>query len=230
MSHQRTPPHPGFGLDRPISRLFARGARLALFASVIVCAQACLVPQSVDAIPTVAHSPPRFDVSSFPAYLLDRYKLTLYRQTIADASLTPSCHCEIQIPPLPIIEDDPTVDLQVHWFIDYDLSVPRSLAPWPGSDLFLQGSFDNPSTLRSINNFNFDADSAGIVVSGTHVLEVVVGERNGFDTRPTAPFPNRAMLPGYQPAVYKFVIDVHIEQTSQVPTCPSNLPSVRVCQ
>ena len=228
MSCQRTPHHPRSGPKRRISRWSWRGARLALIASVIVCAQACLVPQSVDPIQTVAHSPPRFDVSAFPSYLLDTYKLTLYRQGPQDVSL--NCHCEIQIPPLPIIEDDPTVDLQVHWFIDYDLAVPRSLAPWPGSDLFLQGSFDNPSTLRSINNFNFDADSAGIVVSGSHVLEVVVGERNGFDSSPTAPFPNRTMLPGYELAVYKFVIDVHIEQTSQVPTCPSNLPSVRVCQ
>lgn len=229
MSHPRTSNHPDFWLERPISRLFARGARLALIASVIVCAQACLVPQSVDAIPTVAHSPPRFDVSSFPPYLLDKYKLTLYRQGPADVPL--NCHCEIQIPPLPVIEDDPTVDLQIHWFIDYDLAVPRSLAPWPGSDLFIQGTFDNPSTLRSSNNFNFDADSAGIVVSGTHVLEVVVGEANGFDRRPTAPFPNRSMLPGYVPAVYKFVIDVHIEQTGPVPqNCPSNLPSARICR
>lgn len=228
MSRQPTSDHPRFLLKRLISRLFVRGARLALIASVVVCAQACLVPQSVDAIPTVAHSPPRFDVSSFPAYLLDRYKLTLYRQGPADVAL--NCHCEIQIPPLPVIEDDPTVDLQIYWFIDYDLAVPRSLAPWPSSSILLRGVFENGSTLRSTNNFNFDADSQSINVSGTHVLEVVVGEASGFDLSPKAAFPNRSMLPGYVPAVYKFVIDVHIEQTGVPPTCPSNLPSVRVCR
>lgn len=188
------------------------------------------MPQSVDAIQSSPHPPPRFDVSdpvSFPTYLVDVPILTLFRQGSTDVAR--NCHCVIVIPELRVIEDDPTVDLTVHWFIDYNLSVPRTLAPWPGHDQPLPGIFDDPlATQRKINGFTFDADEANIVVSGTHTLEVVVGETGGFNTDSTAILPNRSMKTGYTAAVYKFVIDVHIEQT--VTQCPGVLPSVRVCQ
>jgi hypothetical protein len=208
-----------------------RGVGLALFASVVVCAQSCLVPQSVEPITVQPHPAPRFDLSvtALPPYLTDVPILTLYRQGSKDAVAVPPCHCQIHIPQLTIIEDDPTVSLTVHWFVDYDLTKPFSTAPWPLGEQTLAGNFDNPNlTTRKINDFYFDADSFGIPVSGTHTLEVVVGETDGFETGGNVPFPNRTMKPGYSPAVYKFVINVIIEQT--IATCPTDPPSEQVCQ
>ena len=216
---------------RLISQRVQRGASLALFALVVVCAQSCLVPQSIDPNASQPHPPPRFDLSvaAMPPYLTEVPILTLFRQGSKDAVANPPCHCQIHIPELTIIEDDPTVSLTVHWFIDYNLSNPRSEAPWPGHDQILPGTFDDPNaTTRTINSFDFDADSANVFTSSTHTLEVVVGETDGFDNSTTVTFPNRTMKPGYGLAVFKFVINVIIEQT--ILTCPTDPPSVHVCQ
>jgi len=50
-----------------------------------------------------------------------------------------------------------------------------------------------PSTMRRrssiVRTFQFDADAVGIVTSGVHLVEVVIGETDGFDpsstTQPT---------------------------------------------
>jgi hypothetical protein len=60
-----------------------------------------------------------------------------------------------------------------------------------------------------------------------HIVEVVVGEAAGFD-RASTTLPNRAMKPGYTPAVYRFAVDVRVERV--VGQCPQSPPSRRVCQ
>src|SRR5205814_1307937 len=73
------------------------------------------------------------------------------------------------------------------------------------------GNFnDVTQTTRPLPTFSFDAAELGIVSSGLHVVEVVVGETTGFDPASTT-FPNRAMLQGYTAATYKFVVDLHLE-------------------
>ena len=186
---------------------------------VYVCAQSCLVPQSVDPQGDTPHPAPHFVVESIPSYLLG--VLQLVRQGSLDAT----CHCQIQIPPLTVEEDDPTIDLEVRWFVDYKLSDPRSQAPWPGSTDTLKGTFDDPTAkVRQFRTgFNFDADT-----NGTHLLEVVVGEPAAFDDSATAALPNRTPHAGYTLAVYRFPINVDVTQS--VANCPQQLPSVKVCQ
>ena len=56
---------------------------------------------------------------------------------------------------------------------------------------------------------------------------MVVGETTGFDDSPNASQPNRSMKPGWFSAVYKWAVDVHLEQvTGQCSTAP---PSKQVC-
>jgi hypothetical protein len=58
------------------------------------------------------------------------------------------------------------------------------------------------------------------------VVEVVVAEQTGFDPAATSQ-PNRTMKDGWVSVVYKWVIDVHLEQvTGQCATAP---PSKQVC-
>lgn len=198
-----------------------RGPRLAIRMAVIVCAlasQSCLVPQSVDPIGEPAHPPPHFVLESIPSYMLAPV-LHLDRQGTVDGA----CHCVLEIPQLTVHEDDPTVELQVRWFVDYDLSVPRSQSPWPGATWTLPANFNDPTyTERTINKFAFDPDTGGI-----HVVEVVVGETAGFDDSPTVPLLNRTMKPGFTLALYRFVIDVNLQQITG--SC-ANIPSVLVCQ
>ncbi|MGE5048498.1 MAG: hypothetical protein ACM3PC_08035 [Deltaproteobacteria bacterium] len=186
------------------------------------------MPQNVDAIQTEPHPPPQFLVGEIPDYLVTP-QLQLYRQGAADAAQTPPCHCVVEIPPLSISEPDPTVDLTVRWFVDYDLSVPRSTNPVRPQET-LQGTFnDSTKTRREIGKFDFDAD--GLVLnSGPHVLEVVVGESAGFDDSPGVGEPNRTPKPGFTLAVYRFFINVRVEQDPARPSCPSAPPSLRVCQ
>ncbi|HUJ24844.1 MAG TPA: hypothetical protein VLW85_02420 [Myxococcales bacterium] len=190
---------------------------------MFVCSQSCLVPQRVDELVTSPHPAPHFVVETIPSYLVG--VLQLVRQ----GSLDQNCHCELQIPPLFVEEDDPTVDLEVRWFIDYNLSVPRTQAPWPGSTFPLPGTFkDATATVRQTNGFNFDADADAITSNGIHLLEVVVGETAAFDDSATAALPNRTPKPGFTLAVYRFPINVDVQQ--DVPHCPLQLPSVQVCQ
>jgi hypothetical protein len=213
---------------------FRGGPGLAKWIAVLVCAQfsaGCMVPQNVDAIQTEPHPPPQFlvGVGEFPDYLLAP-QLQLYRQGAADAAQTPlPCHCVVEIPPLSISEPDPTIDLTARWFVDYDLSVARSTSPVRAEAL--PGTFnDATATRRQIGKFDFDADALQILSSGPHVLEVVVGETAGFDDSPATGEPNRTPKAGFTFAVYRFFINVKVEQDPTRPSCPSVPPSVRVCQ
>jgi hypothetical protein len=230
MSRALTSRHSRFGRGPLKSGGFSDGLRLASGLLVLVCAQSCLVPQSVDPIPVAAHAVPYFDQESIPDYLLAPV-LQLYQQGSADATHTPPCHCEIEIPALFVHEDDPTVELQVRWFIDYDKAVQRSEAPWPGSTVTLAPNFNDPTyTQRPINKFDFDAQAADINTNGVHVLLVVVGETSGFDDSLSAALPNRSMKAGFTAAELEFPIFVDVAQDPSRPQCPSQQPSLRVCQ
>jgi hypothetical protein len=188
----------------------------------------CLVPQSIDPLPVEPHPTPYFLVGEFDAHL-NVPQLQLYRQGSADATHTPlPCHCELHVPPLPIFEADPTVNMIGRWFLDYDASVPNTTRIQKTDPL--PGTFNDPTlTKRSSGTFVFDADALQITTSGAHVLELVVGEDTHFDdTNTTQPF--RSMQAGYTPAVYRFVINLQREQDPARPTCPNEGLSFRVCQ
>lgn len=188
---------------------------------VPVCAQACLVPQSVDPIGASAHPAPHFVGQSIPIYLI-----APILQLVRRGSLDPgNCHCVIEIPPLPIEEDDPTVDLVVRWFLDYSAAGNHAII----RTYTITGQFnDATAILRSLLTFDFNADDYGIVSNGVHVLLVVVGEKDGFDDSPTAALPNRGMKAGFTSAELAFPInvDVALDQTH----CPTAPPSLQVCQ
>jgi hypothetical protein len=189
-----------------------------------------MVPQSIDPIPTEPHPPPQFLVGEMPSYLVVP-QLQLYKQGAADAAQKPlPCHCVVEIPPLSISEADPTIDLTVRWFVDYDLSVARSINPVRQETL--PGTFNDATAIRrQIGKFDFDADALQILSSGPHVLEVVVGEKDAaFNDSAGASEPNRTPNPGFTLAVYRFFINVKVEQDPARPSCPSDPPSVRVCQ
>ncbi len=181
------------------------------------------MPQSVDRIENRAHIPPRFNLAAMPAYLLVP-ELTLYRQGSSDVPL--GCHCalDLSLPPGAIEEDDVTVDLLARWFVDYDPAVPRSTGVV--REVPLIGQLSNGSSARPEVHFVFETDALGIVADGTHVVEVVVAERDGFDDGNTT-LPHRAVNPGYESVVSRFFINVLVGQVSSQPRCPQQGASVR---
>jgi hypothetical protein len=191
---------------------------------VLVCAQSsCLIPQNVEPAQTAPHDVPVIVISNIPTYLLPPI-LTLVRQGTQDAALAPPCHCQLQFDGLSV-EEDPAVALLSRWFVDYDTTDLASTQPRLTQDM--PPNFNDPTaTIRDLTPFLFDADTLGIVTSGVHIVEVVVGETAGFDTTSTT-LPNRAMKPGYTPAVYRFAVDVRVEQV--VGQCPRTPPSHAVC-
>jgi hypothetical protein len=204
---------------------FLSGAGLASALGVFVCAQGCLVPQSVDELVSSPHPAPYFEVEKIPSYLIAP-TLQLVRQ----GSLDPPCHCQIQIPSLIVHEDDPTVDLEARWFIDYDVAVPRSQAiVRRDTGGALAGTFKDATYVRRpLLEFDFDADNLGIATNGLHVLTVVVGETAAFDDGATTALPNRTPHAGFSLAEWQFTINVDVQQDRA--NCPQQLPSVRVCQ
>ena len=198
---------------------------------MLVCPQGgCLVPQTVDPKVVSPHPPPHFVVEKIQSYLLAPV-LTLIRQGTVDAAQTPPCRCRLEfggVDGLVVEEDDPTITLQARWFLDYDAASPSSTLIWNSETL--PGNFDDVTAVeRSLQtpSFLLDADEKLIFTSGVHVVEVVVGESDGFDPSSTTQ-PNRAMKPGYTPAVYRFFVDVRVEQVPG--QCPQTLPSRRICQ
>lgn len=229
MSQREAFSHPRTASKLPFWRAVLRGAALAIFSCGTVCAQGgCLVPQTIEPEVVSPHPAPHFMLEGFQPYLLAPF-ITLVRQGTVDASQTPPCHCRLQLDStdgLVVEEDDPTITLEARWFIDYDVTNPASTREWVSETL--DPNFDDlTATQRPLRKtFVFDADTVGIVSSGFHVVEVVVGETEGFDPASTTN-PRRAMKPGYTAAVYRFVVDVHVEQV--VGQCPQTLPSYRVC-
>jgi hypothetical protein len=188
-----------------------------MLAFTLLMESGCLIPQSIDAIDSDAgpHPAPHFVLGSIRSDLLAPV-LTLNRQGPADATASPPCLCQLVLDAPDVEEDDPTVTLQSRWFVDYNLSVPSSQVFFSPRDI--PGSFTDLATERQVPLFNFDADSHGIVTNGVHIVELLVGDRDGFDDTSVA-LPNRAMKPGYEAALYRFTVQVNVTQDPNQPHC-----------
>jgi len=170
--------------------------------ALFLFAQGCLVPQSVDELKTRPHSIPRVNLRGLPNYMLQPV-LTLDPQEQGDLTSNPPCHCQLEVSIPEILADDPTVDIEVLIYVDYDLNVPASQPPI--DRIRLDGSFTNPNTTRRLDAIVFDA--AKLRGPGLHVVELVMGERLGFASTDVFP-PQRAMLPDYESSTFKFVVQV----------------------
>jgi len=219
MSRLEPASHPPFARNLAKLQRFIRGAAIATLLGVLVCAQtACLIPQGVDPAEPTPGRVPQILAEDIPGFLLTPV-LTLIRQGTADAASTPPCHCVLTFEQL-FVEADPNLRLVAKWFVDYDVNVPSSTVVRQSETL--DPIFNDPTqTTRPLRAYKLDADAVGIVQSGPHVVEVVVGELDGFDDSPSARQPNRSMKEGYLAALYRFAVNVHLEQvTGQCPRTP----------
>lgn len=200
-----------------------------MFAIALMVEPGCLIPQSIDALDLDAgpHPVPHFVVEAIPDYMRVPV-LALYRQGAGDpAQSTPSgtCHCQLLLA-LPLVEEqDPTVTLQVRWFLDYDATKqPNPIVAPLSPSITLTGSFDNPVTQRKMDPYPFDADARGILADGLHVVEAVVADQAGFDDSATD-LPFRTMKPGYEADVYRFFIQVTVTPDPKQQHCPGVNPT-----
>jgi len=224
MSRRETSSHPLPEGNRLFFLWIQHGAALATLLGVVVCPQiGCLIPQDINPTQTTPHEVPHFIVETIPSYLLPPI-LTLVRQGTQDAALSPPCHCRLEFDQLSV-KENPSVALQARWFVDYDTTNPASVQAKLTQEIAPDLS-DPTNTTRPLGTYAFDADQVGIVTSGVHIVEVLVGESVGFDPTSTT-LPNRAMKPGYTAALYRFAVDVRVEQV--VGQCPRTPPSHPVC-
>jgi len=187
----------------------ARGAMLAF--SLLV-QSACLIPQQIVELGADAgpHPAPHFVLPSLPSDLLVPI-LILNRQGSAD-----SCVCHLVISAPSVFEEDTSVTLLAKWFVDYDASKqPTTVVRKPA--IQITGNFDATNAVRPINDtFTFNADNLGFTINDVHVVELLVGDRYGFDDSATA-FPERTMKPGYEAALYRFVVRYNATPPDPVP-------------
>jgi hypothetical protein len=213
--------------------MISRGARLAPKTlaglgvpaiALALAAQGCLVPQSVDPESTRPHTIPRVALNNLPDYLLQP-SLLLYPQGPND--VTPACHCVLDVKIPAIIADDPTVNVEARWFVDYDLNVPTSQRRV--ATVVLPGSFQTSETTRGPLEFTVDADGLGLS-QGTHVIELVLAEQAGFAADTVFPF-QRATKPDYESSTFKFVVQVRRDFDPARPTCDvgAQTPQIRSC-
>jgi hypothetical protein len=192
---------------------------MRVLAITLLFAEGCLVPQSVEPIETRPHTVPRINTDNLPDYLLDPF-IPLDPQESADATANPPCQCRLVIGDTKIIEviaEDPTVDVEVRVFVDYDLNDPRSQSPV--QTLTLSGSFNTTSPIRHLPPLTFDQARLGGL--GFHVVELVLAEAAGF-AADTDPPPHRAMLQDFQSSTFKFVVNVANVTTRQ--SCSDSPP------
>ena len=123
-SHAEAGPIPPTSRNLPESRHIGRGPALAIRLAVLVCA---LTGRGRPGAPErgLDRHPGRTPAAAFRAreYLQGpaRAGAAALPAGSADAALTPPCHCELELN-IPLVEeDDPTVSLEVRWFIDYDV-------------------------------------------------------------------------------------------------------------
>jgi len=218
-------------VNRPSSQEMRAGAPLALeraekgrgvFRGVLVAllavgSSACLVPQSVDPSETAPHTVPVIDLSSLPPHFMTPSNI-LYKQKQGDKAQ--GCRCQMQFLIPAVNDDDPTVDLEARWYVDYDIGNPQSQAPVFQQDL--PGSFSNPGRVRTGVEFDLDADARGLA-SGKHVVEVVIAERQAFDDSQSATFPRRSLKKDFEGTSLKFLVDVQ-DSAPNVPQCDRNTP------
>jgi hypothetical protein len=202
-------------------------AGMRVLAITLFFAEGCLVPQSVDPIETRPHTVPRVDLATLPDYFLTP-SIPLDPQEIADTNANPPCECQLVLKPINIIADDPTVDVDVRVFVDYNLSDTRSQSPV--LTIHLPGDFTSTETIRPLPT-PLTLDEALLGGLGTHVVELVVAETAGFAPDTVVP-PHRAMLPDFESSTFKFVVEVANVTTRQ--SCSDSPPppspaQVRTC-
>jgi hypothetical protein len=193
---------------------------------------ACLLPQSVDQnsnrVPTV----PTIDLNTLPTFLLEP-SIPIYLAGTADAAANPPCHCVLQLV-IPVIEDeDPTIDLEARWFVDYDFN-GSPLSQQIAAQQVLPGDLTGQqATIRGPVQFDFEAESRANDPNRFHVIEMLVAEREGFDVD-NAPPAHRALK--REPVAYDgSTLKINVEiRVSASPQCDQNTdvrspPLVRVC-
>ncbi|HZX66770.1 MAG TPA: hypothetical protein VFE76_15315 [Myxococcales bacterium] len=192
------------------------GAVMVLLLSFAL--SSCLVPQSVDPDTTRLPTVPVIDLTQLPSHMLIPM-IPLYKQSQADVDQGCVCHLQLVIPV--VKEDDPTVDVEARWFLDYDLGNPASHANVSRQDF--QGSFTNPAVTRGPVTFDLDADSRGLA-PGPHVVEVMIAETAAFaaDTE-QPPFRALKINPPFDATTFKIVVDVKNSASATTP-CDRNTP------
>jgi hypothetical protein len=182
---------------------------------------ACLVPQSVDPVTTRPHTVPTIDLASLPGYMYSP-EVPIYLQGPADTSVSPQCRCVLRLQ-IPVVkDDDPTIDLEARWFVDYDIN-GSALSQAPANTQILGGSFTDPGLARGPVTFDFDPFLSGISKDDSvHVIEMVIAEQQGFATDASGrPPPRRALLPGWDGSTFKIVARVHASSASRCDRNPA---------
>jgi len=210
----------------------SRPAETRVFAVLLALSAGCLIPQSVDPENTRPHTIPRVDLKSLPDYLL-KPQMTLYPRGASD--IPANCHCVLSLtppltPPLKIIADDPTVNIEGRLFVDYDLAVPTSQRRI--DTRVLLGSFQSSETVRDlVPVLTIDADQFGLTPNANvvHVFEFVLAEQQGFAADTVSP-PQRATKDGWDSSILKFSV-VILPPDAARPTCDVQAvpPQTRIC-
>jgi hypothetical protein len=160
------------------------------------------------------HTVPIIDLTQLPSAVLTP-TIPLYRQGPDD--IVQQCNCRLDLVILVIKDPDPTIDVQARWFVDYDLGTTQSQSPASTQDF--PGSFNNPEALtRGPVTFELDADARGLTDT-THVVEMVVAERQGFAPDTVAPA-HRALLPQFDATTFKVAVEVKTSASQ----CDRNTP------
>jgi len=105
----------------------------------------------------------------------------------------------------------------VRVLVAYGVNNPRSQSPV--LPVHLRGPFGPADTTRPLPVLSFDEARLG--GTGTHVVELVLGETAGFASDTVFP-PHRAMLPGFESSTFKFVVEVANVTTRQ--SCSDSPP------
>jgi hypothetical protein len=207
----------------------SRGVVVALLGAGL---SACLVPQSVDPDVTRPHTVPIVDLRSLPAYMFSP-EVQVYLPGSTDTSSAPPCRCVLHLEIPEIKDEDPTVNLEARWFVDYDLA-GSAQSQSPVAVQVLNGSFNATGQFRGAVVFDFDPVTLGLTKDDSvHIIEMVIAEQQGFTPDSQAPFPpHRAFLNGWDGTTFKIISRVHASAASQ---CDRNVavispPVVRICQ
>jgi hypothetical protein len=137
-------------------------------------------------------------------------QVVVYLPGSQDASL--NCHCELELQIAAIKEPDPTVDLEGRWFVDYDVN---NLQQGPVETPLFLGSFNQTNDVRGPVTYAFNPDALKLS-AGTHSIEFVIAERQGYVANITVRPHHRALNPGWDASVLKLVVEVR----SLVPGSP----------
>ena len=189
---------------------------MGVLALAVLFAEGCLVPQSVDPIATRPHTIPRVDLTKLPNYMFQPF-LPLDPQGPADVTASPPCQCRLDVNIPVIIADDPTVDVDVRVFVDYDINDIRTQPPV--QTIHRRGDFNSAPPFRTLGIISLDAEHLG--GPGFHVVELVLGETAGF-ADDNVPPPHRAMLADFESSTFKFVVEVAHVSTRQ--SCSDSPP------